>query len=240
MTIMQHNAGRDVFPDNTFDDEAWSAPHLYTLEDVYNTFNQLNIVGRKIQSMRAVGGDYKIFYEVLDYPDKFDDNELVQCIAQLDEPLILTLDNGDNIELFFPSEGDFMISRNCFPADLKHSVIPNDFDASQLFSMCLNHEIIGVDVGTTQFTPVFFDKFPDQTQSIFIKNITLRFQNIYDLRFYGDLDYFSIDVRDDIDNIHEIAVNEYKKCLNMDRYKEQIEIQKERERKKWTDFSTKL
>jgi hypothetical protein len=232
---MRYSLGKNIFSDNIFDEFEWSAPHLYTVEEVYNAFNQLDIRGRKIAAMQTIGGDFNIFYDILDYPDKFTGSEPIECSVKLDEPIIITLDNGDNIEFYFSSAGDFLISKNCFPPGLKHSVIPNDFDASILFSMCLDKEIYGVNVCTTQFEPMLFDKFPDQSQTIFIDKIDILLNNPFNIRVSADYDYTDIEIRDRDDNLVEITLKEYTKCLNMDVYKEQLELQKERDRRenKW-------
>ena len=50
--------GINVFENNEFSWHAWSADVLQTPQEVYDAFDALGVVGKKIVSIRAIGLDY--------------------------------------------------------------------------------------------------------------------------------------------------------------------------------------
>jgi hypothetical protein len=227
---MRLSNGKDRFENNTFSETEWSAQILQTPEEVYHVFNQLNVVGRKITTMRSVGTDFCGSFDVLEYPERFTDTEPVECSIRLDEPFIITLDNGDNLEIHFSCDSNFRISKNCFPKNIQHYVLPNDFDADKFFPMCIEQEITGLAVTTTEFEPSYPGYDFDSDQKVYIDKVNLLLSNDLLFRFYGFYDYFDIDICNNSGKILEISMAEYRECLSKEEYLRMLEYKKECEK----------
>lgn len=215
---MLKSNGKNVFENNEFDWHSWSADVLQTPQEVYEAFDALNVVGKKIVSIRAIGLGYNlreeriedhIFSKVMESGQEcpeFDSTNWHMLplsfprYAVLDEPLLIILDDGSRLELDFSEGSSVRISKNCIPTDIKPGINANNFNAEKLFSCCIGADIMSLHVDCTDEFPCFTGSYGISLvddQKKYIERIVLQLTNGTQLRLEAFCDYGEIVATDD-------------------------------------------
>jgi hypothetical protein len=224
--------GNNIFENNTYSWQSWSADVLQIPSEVFTAFNNMELVGKKIANIRAVGRAYNLntdsilstLYNNLINKDNFIFDEenwqnipaTYPCTAQLDEPIIFFLDNSDRLEIDFSEGSSVRMSKNCLPSDIIAGTCDNNFDASKLFANCIGEQIIGLDVEST-------DEFPDFTGSYgidlseeydeYIAAICIHLSNFKMIRFSPFFDYGDVCLCDNHGKHLEVTLSELKQSM---------------------------
>ena len=224
--------GNNIFENNIFSWKSWSADVFQTPSEVREAFKKMELVGRSIVNIRAIGRAYNLDIDsiasVLYNNSKDKDNFVFDednwhtysakypCFAELDEPVIIFLDNYDRVEIDFSEGSSVRMSKNCLPADIIAGICQNNFDAAKLFSGCIGEQILGFNIEST-------DEFPDFTGSHgmdlsedydeYIDAISIRLSNYKRIRFCPFFDYGDVYLCDNSGKPLEISLSDLKKCL---------------------------
>ena len=192
---MRKSSGNNIFENNVFSWDAWSADILQTPRELREAMNSLNLPGNIISSIKAVGYAYTLGqYEPADKDtwSSEDKAAFVSRHAEIDEPLIISFSNGDRLEIDFSYGSTVRISKNCLPLNIKHCVNSNNFDAAKLFSSCLGEMIMGFEIMTTDRCPLFSG--PDretleEERDDYIESMYILLSNAKKLKFEAHYDY---------------------------------------------------
>lgn len=143
----------------------WEQAETLTSEkQMRECFSALNLIGRKIKNIKISGYDYSKDEDLLEDQvytkldanseslaknfsdfDKIPDDFKFNRYAEIDEPVILTLDDGRKIELCADElANEFYVSVNKMPDNAEPSINYNNIDGNILFSSCLNKTITAV------------------------------------------------------------------------------------------------
>ena len=88
---MKISKGTDDFTAGVFNKHEWSAPYLETPEEILNCFNCLDVIGKKLEYIRAIGVNYEDITN--------GSGEYMQMGILLGEPLILMFTDGSSLEI---------------------------------------------------------------------------------------------------------------------------------------------
>lgn len=210
-----YSEGNDIFEDNVFATEKWSAPHLIAPEEIENSIKEFDLIGGKITGLRFIGMCYNLRVEDIesiaydsmegvgeeerqylsDYR-RIRGNTLLQRVALIDEPLIITYEKGNEentIELLCPQVSEFRLSKNKLPYHIEAGVNMWNVDAEVLFSPCLNKTIIdvGIQQYRTKYDPMCPDCFIDEngTEYALVSAVFIKLSNGYEIKLGGLYDY---------------------------------------------------
>lgn len=215
---MQDVAGNNRFVNNRFSWHVWSADVFQTPDEVREAFRVLNIQGRIIVDIRAIGRAFNLLEEDIDDYDNgiLNMSPCWRC-AEIDEPIIITLDNGDRIELLFSEGSSLRVSKNCLAPDIQ-SRIRNNFFAAKLFSCCIGKRILKVEVEGTNKIPGFTGSHGltlDEQQEQFISRVSLILQSGNKMVFQSDYDYGWIEVLNANNQRIKLSSAECRACSNI-------------------------
>ncbi len=157
---------QDVFEDNEFNPEKWTAPVLTSPKAIRRQINKFALRGRKIKNLKIIGLDFLHTREAIEceaydtltalpedkrwskatYFEIDDDTQLNRC-AEINNPILIEFDDGDIFEIGIPLEHQFRISMNHIPwqAELR-MVGRSNVDADDLFFPCKHKAITFVNV----------------------------------------------------------------------------------------------
>ena len=231
--------GNDVFEDNRFWGKSWSADILQTTEEVRRAFEELEIVGRTVTHIRAIGLAYCLRCEWLDEwryhyaarltdeqrggvepEDWYDGAALYPRAVEIDEPVIITFDNGDRLEIDFSYDCCVRMSKNCFPPDIEHGINYNNFDANRLFSCFIGSTVTGLETEVDRAGPnilPYFVRGTDTTEAgdEFIGALSIVFADASRLRFECSVVGFGyISAVDSNERTLELPFKELKELLD--------------------------
>jgi len=166
--------GNNVFLNNIYDPERWSAGLLQMPEEVVTFFKNTQIAGRKIQHIYTVGPAYNLSKEWIQnfaiaiaskHNEENPENPippLIECIPAdsvfsrfilLDQPLIIEFDSGDRFEILFSRCSEVRMSINKLPKELRApNALPN-VDCDILFSDIIDKRILRISVGRRKDVP---------------------------------------------------------------------------------------
>lgn len=148
----------DVFPDNYFNCQDWHAPCLEEPDEIRQLLKQCRLESRTIKNIRLVGLDYAHTLEE-DVPtpkdaphpycglaEQMDPNQKEERCVEIDEPIIITFDNGEQLEIDTPLEGEYRISMNRLPRWITGGENLPNVDAALIFSPCIGATIVRTEV----------------------------------------------------------------------------------------------
>ena len=121
---MKISKGTDDFTAGVFNKHEWSAPYLETPEEILNCFNCLDVIGKKLEYIRAIGVNYEDITN--------GSGEYMQMGILLGEPLILMFTDGSSLEIQMLSCGRMRMSNGCIPWSVVDGLNHTNFDANML------------------------------------------------------------------------------------------------------------
>jgi len=232
--------GNDLFENNRFRWDSWSADILETPDEVISRLKAYELIGRSIVDMKAIGHGYNLIrddiedyiyrnskkhhdaVEALDEEERrYGDHSCIDWYApdvqyprsvEIDEPMILFLDDQRRFEINFTGVGDVRMSMNRLPVDLEWGTCRQNFDAGKLFSCCLNSVIRDVEVGVCFIDPMYGDE-RENSPTGFVNRIALVLRD-YKLEFSVWVDYGVVTATDSNNNTVYMPVEEVKKLTS--------------------------
>ena len=211
--------GRDIFENNVFSWESWSADVLQMPNEVRDAFDRLNLCGNIISNIAAVGYVYNLAqYRLADDDDSwlYKDEAIFPCCIIIDEPMIISLRNGDRLEIEFSDASSVRISKNCLPHNIVPGTNANNVDVAKLFSCCLSETIVGLEIKST-------DKYPWGTGSHgiilaegkdeYIESVNILLSNAKKLKFEDRYDYCCVTVTNEAGEPLDVSFADVKLAL---------------------------
>lgn len=167
--------GKNQFKDNRFSFWEWSAPILQTGEEVIRRFHELNLKGRVVKDIIAIGMGYNWVGDWIDdavynamermtpsekaaipNPDAFlpEGVELL-CFAEIDEPILIVFEDGDVLGISFDEGSCVRMDLNTLPVTLEWGTNRRTFHANRLFRDILGKSMTGIEVEISTCCPEF-------------------------------------------------------------------------------------
>jgi hypothetical protein len=164
--------GDNVFENNIYDPDHWSAPIIQMPEELAAYMKSAAIAGRKISHIRSVGPGYnfsrewmlnfalaasmqetdpeKAFPPVLDLmPGETPVNRLML----VDKPIIIEFDTGDTLAVQFDRGSEVRVGLNSLPKDVTSGPEAGNVDTDVLFSEAIDKRVLGIQVGRRKDLP---------------------------------------------------------------------------------------
>jgi len=216
---MRKMNGNDVFEDNIYNWSSWSADVLQSVGEVQELFKQLNLIGKKISSLRSLGINYDSPFPADDfeYDDEYSDEDydsLYDCRAEIDKPFIISFADGDRLEIDFQFTSSLRMSKNSFPLDIRATGTgPANFDASKLFTGCLGETIVSLETEATDTTDIWAYGKLEEGRDDYIEAINLVLSSGKKLRFSTDFDYGIVTLLDENGGPVKLSFDEVKQSF---------------------------
>ena len=185
--------GNDVFKDNKFDWYSWSADVLQSPAELRETFDKLNLIGKRIVDLFAVGEAFKEIGKEIVYIETY-------------HLYILVFDDGDRCEIFFSETSSVRMSMNCFPKNLEDiKPLPDMDNGDRFISPCVGNRIIDMDIGILntypylEFTESYGMYLPSDLEG-YILYFDLLLDNGLKIRFAAYFDNGDVYILDNLGN----------------------------------------
>lgn len=211
---MRLSNGKDNFKDGCFSYLEWSAPTLHTPDEVLRTFYELQLKGRVLRSIVAVGEGYNFsdsgiddymghaldalpaeaFAAIPDPDAPLPKGLPLPCRAELDQPLLLCFEGGDVLAIAFDFESSIRMSLNTVPADIHPGINYKNFHANRLFSDLLGKRITAINITFSTQLPRFAITYglDPSKQTCFVTRLELVFSDDEDHRFDRRLCFYCV------------------------------------------------
>ena len=209
------STGKNQFVNNTFDAREWSAPIMVSPAEIEDRITAMNLVGRKIESVRVMGlsfwhtedwledSAYNALPEEMPEEEKqrkseyanISDELMLARFAHIDEPFLIKFTDGDVFEIDTPQTPEYQFSMNCIPWDIKTNTRTNNLDATILFAPFLNRKIVEVEITKEQVDkdPMFHHEFDETgTTREIVTRIVLWLDNDLGVCISGWIDYCDV------------------------------------------------
>ena len=216
--------GKNDYKDNTFSFWDWSAVILQSPEEVISKVYELNLQGRVIKDIIAVGWGYNWSQDSLESAiwDAEKNNRSIPCYAEIDEPVLITFEDGDTLGISFDDGSSVRMELNTIPIDIKPGINPKNFHANQLFKSIIGKHIVAIEVTAST-------EYPDFTwshglelgkQSCYVSRLDIvveddapHWRNRLKLSFNPFFDYGWVHLLDSMDQLFEIKIEEVPQIL---------------------------
>lgn len=200
--------GKNQYPNHEFSFWEWSAPVLQKPEEAMEKIQELQLVGRIVRDIRAIGMGYgwsgddpdhlipraaryagkERLYSALGLP-------LPKCYrfersVEIDEPILIAFEDGDILGIDFSEGSSVRMELNTIPWDIRPGINRKNFHANRLFADLIGNPITAVELSVTTAEPDFTGSFGIdlQEQAAYIQQMDLCYgQGI--LRFSPFFDY---------------------------------------------------
>ncbi len=216
---MIQSSGNNLFKDNRFDFRTWSAPILQTPEEVSAKLRELDLTGRTVRDIQAVGRNYMLaydcFYEVFEAVRRNDDAALASlefpCMIEIDEPLLIRFEDGDILGIDFSEGSSVRMEMNTLPWDILPDINARNCHADRMFRKIQGTQIADVFMTTSLKQPIFTGKHGLELaeQSSYVRSISFECRDnspgkvprSEKLTFEPDLDYGNVFLENDYSGI---------------------------------------
>lgn len=230
-----YSKGQDNFKDFKFSAREWSAPIMVSADEIRESINKLNLVGRKIKRLRMIGLSYSLTRDwvedaayglMSDLPQMQRENQSeykyipsdLQFLrsSQIDEPFLIQFEDGDVFEIDTPQEAEYSFSMNCIPWYIDAGTNQPNVDADRLFSVCLDKRIEDVQIDTEIIyeDPISHEPLGSNgTGREIVSRIVLRLEGGVGICINAWIDYCEVSCVDENDEIVKIPFRELKEAL---------------------------
>ena len=167
----------------------WNAPIIQDPAKVIPIWKDLNLMGKSVQSLRALG----FCWDDIGKPDKHNG-------LQLDMPFVLEFTDGTTFEFDFTDGGTIRMSINQIPADITGNNV--NVDADRIFSDFHGKRLMGLKMQIGTETPDFTwayeldlpkqDAYIDKIILVFTDNLCLVFSAYYDFMIVKQVDLYEL------------------------------------------------
>ena len=198
----------DCYENSVFSWRTWSAPILFSPVELKKRLDSFKLEGRKIADLKLVGLNYclqsyhleSLLLKETDDAEQIIDYEApIGIYAEIDEPLLIRFEDGDVLEMLEETDGEHRVSMNRIPWDIKAGTNFPNIDASAFFKDCIGRTITAVELHICDLSERenYFQPWnPAESQTDFVKNIILRFDDGNGLKFSGWIDFCNVDYVD--------------------------------------------
>jgi hypothetical protein len=215
---MVRSDGKNVFPGNRFCFWEWSAPILQTPAEVIQKALELRLEGRTVKDITAVGIGYNwTSYEFgsacymtatptwpaaargSDDPAAAVPADAVfRCLAQIDEPLVISFEDGDSLGISFEDASCVRLELNTLPRLIGSGINGKNFHANRLFYEAIGKKIAAVEVAASTEYPDFWGSHGVELeeQPCYISKVDLVLDDRKRLSFSPFFDYGWVELVD--------------------------------------------
>ena len=214
----------------------WEVPIIQEPNQLMKKLKEFNLIGRKITNIKYVGLCYNlkeddIVGEVYSYyKNKNIENlkeistyenipldTLICRSAQIDEPIIFYLDNGDRLEVDYSEASSLKIGKNSLPKDIQYGINMSNVNMNVLFSNCINKKIMGFEVCMSdELSDDFTGSYgiPEPVNQIsYISSFEIKLDDWIGIRLSNFFDYGRVYVESTIESEEKITWQELKKGI---------------------------
>lgn len=195
--------------------EEWNVPAIHEPNELMKKLKEMNLIGKKIKSMRCVGLCYNLTEDMIEehvygyYEEKgienyeqlsnFDNIPLdtpFDRYVEIDEPIVIYFEDGDRLEVDYRDASYLKIGKNSLSLDIECSINYPNVDINIVFSNCIGTSITGFKIGMLDDIPldntgVVFDT---EKQDSFISGFRFYLDNGLYLEFDSWYDYGIVSV----------------------------------------------
>ena len=190
--------GTNQFPNNEFSFWEWSAPILQTPHEVLQKLQELQLEGRVVKDIIAIGMGYgwttdnilemtysseqdSFLMEKLfsDAERLLASNFQFQSAATTDQPLLIIFEDGDVLGISFDEGSSVRMELNTIPVDIQPGINYKNFHANKLFQDLIGKTISEAWVTATSKEPEFTwsHGLDLEEQPFYIDTVVLKFQD---------------------------------------------------------------
>lgn len=205
------------------------ATHLATEKQIKDFFSKLNIIGKKIKSIKILGRDYAHDREgveelaflqlekVLSEKQAKEKAEFSNIpkdlmfyrIAEVDEPIVIELNDGRRLEiLILELDNTVYADVNKISPNATWDINPANVDGNVMFSPCVGQTIKAVEF------PIHKHSFGQEEEYQQIPNVLIRLENGTGLEIEGWFDFCDIECVDRKNQPLKIPFEDLKKGLH--------------------------
>ena len=233
--------GTNQFPDNKFSFWSWSAPVLQSPEEVLQKLKELQLEGRIVKDIIAVGLGYNwtddsiddmaynaherlhpILRNQISQADALFSSEIkLECSATIDQPILIVFEDDDVLGISFDEGSSVRMELNTIPVTIEAGINCKNFHANRLFRDIIGKTVSEVWVNATSKEPEFTGShgmdLPDQP--LYICDLMMAFHDQTSrwkrntLRFQAWLDYGSVALLDEYGDVVAIPITEVPKIV---------------------------
>lgn len=216
--------GTNQFPDNEFSFWEWSAPILQTPEEVRQKLNELQLEGRVIKDIVAVGMGYgwtednicsvanhareqlppiiRMFFSraeaLLSSDCRF------ECSTTIDEPMLIVFEDGDVLGISFDEGSSVRMELNTIPVTIDPGTNYKSVHMNKLFQAMIGKTIEEASVIATSIEPYFTwsHGLELEEQPFYIDSIVLKCSDnsvpwcFFNLKLQAWMDYGTVELLD--------------------------------------------
>lgn len=205
------------------------AARLSTDKQIKDFFSKLNIIGKKIKSIKILGRDYdhdrdgieNLAFLQLDkvLPEdqarekaeyaNIPQNLMFYRIAEVDEPIVIELDDGRRLEiLILELDNTIYADINKIPPNATWDINSANVDGNVMFSPCVGQTIKAVEF------PAHGYSFGEEKNPPQIPDILIRLENGTGLKIEGWVDFCDVECLDGNNQTLKISFEDLKKGLH--------------------------
>lgn len=186
--------------------EDWKADLIQEPNELLEKLKSFKIKGKKIKGIRILGNAFDLIEgleeEIYKKTESQNDSDLANFkddyefkrIIQIDEPIIITFDDGNKLEIDYSEGSSIKIGLNTLPDNIESKNFVNNLDGNVMFSNCIEKTVIGFQISiqddyelTWDFTgshgidlPENQDAYISEFRILLSDSISLVFKNFYD------------------------------------------------------------
>ncbi|MDR1912262.1 MAG: hypothetical protein LBQ52_07970 [Helicobacteraceae bacterium] len=215
---MVNLGGNNIFEDNVFRRASWSADIYQTPRELRAALDKLNLIGKKIATIKTVGGAFEIGgCDVEDDIDKLQSADALNICVEIDEPFIIVFEDDERFEIDYSEASSVRAAKNAIPIDIKYGIYPNNFDAAKLFSRCIGETIDKIEILESKEPPYDYTRSfgieLNENQEAYINRVDIYLSGGVKFLFRNDFDYGLVTLTDIDDKPLEITLENLKSAL---------------------------
>lgn len=214
-----------------FDFFNWQVPLIQDADVLEYFLASLNLRGRVIKSIRAIGCCYNFGYweieEKVEDINNIPENFEFKTYIQIDEPLVIEFVDGDKLEIDFSEASSLKMGLNTLHPDTTYGTNFNNLDVNCLFEKCLNqavtdYRVIRNDQLITEYTGA--SSIPEPKCN-FIEKLEIMLGGILKLTFNSFYDYGEVTLSDKDGNVLTVQWKTIKDSLKYELEDEEKEVE---------------
>lgn len=200
------------FNGNEFDGHKWKAKLFQKPNELEAYFNELQLVGKTIVDAQFVGIDFDWSVSYKRYRNYIlgmvhPAIPVARQSAEIDEPIIFSLDDGRRIDVCYSEGSTVRLSENTIPLNIKSYQQHDAINGRRFFRNILGAKIARIIVNLTDEEPVFTGSYglelnEDETQKEFIDSVIFEMSNGFQIYLTSYLDYGHVHVLKDGQETH--------------------------------------
>ena len=214
-----------------FNFNEWKVDLIQEPNVLLKTLKEFNIKGKKIKNIRILGNVFdlidgleeEIYKKTENQHDSdvenFKDDYEFKRIVEIDDPIIITFEDNDRLEIDYSEGSSIKIGLNSLPENIESKNFINNLDGNVMFSNCIGKSIIGFQVSmqddyelTWDFTGSYGIELPEN-QDAYISEFRILLSDSVSIVFKNFYDYGHVWTEDWLVDISTIKWEELKKGI---------------------------